>query len=256
MPIVCGVTEVPRAVRAGCALNEWLGGRLDADAAIAQVGHACSTIGFVLDTEVLTSALMLRELRRRGTTRVTVSLPVPGDLQGLGGPARFNVLALEAGEALVLHGCDLGIVPEQGPDGVVWHVIPAQPPSYVPDVDAAARDLRQALLGTTEELAALGVASWSPDAADALLDLRAPRRDRLDVAVGSPEAAALLLSALRCRQVVALALRDDGGAVTGGEADQRRRALTRLNAAARAALVAVGSSTGFLDNPADGLAAR
>lgn len=229
-------------VRAGCALNEWLAGRLGADATIGQLTDGCATIGFVLDGDLLTTALMLGELRRRGSTRVTISLPVPGDLQGLGGPAAFNSLALEAGAALVLHGCGLGMVPEQGPDGVLWRVVPAQPPSYVPEVAEAARQLRQALLRTTDELAALGVASWSPDAADALLELRSPRQEQLDVAAASRESATLLLSALRCRRVVALALRDDGGAVTAGEADRRRTALTSLDTAARAALVAVASA--------------
>ena len=36
---------------------------------------------------------------------------VPDDPLGLGGPAAFNADALEAGEALVLHGCMTGLVP-------------------------------------------------------------------------------------------------------------------------------------------------
>lgn len=247
--------EVPRAVRSGCALNAWLAGRLDADAAITQVGERCQTVGFVLGGEPLTVALLLGELRRRGVHRVSVSMPVPGDPQGLGGPAAFNVLALEAGEGLLLHGCSLGMVPEGRPDGVLWQVHPADPPSYLPDIAAADRDLRQALRSAADALAELDVASWSPDTADALLDLRSARSDGIDLPLPTPGSAGLVVTALRCRRIVRLGLAADAGAATAKGMGRRRDVLVSLDQAARTALIAVGSATGFAENAAGGLAA-
>ena len=156
---------------------------------------------------------------------------------GLGGPAPFNAEALEAGQAVVLTGADLGLVPVRAGAGVVWRCLPATSHRQVPDLPEADTGLRAALPAAADALAALDVARWRPEVADELLSLR--RTSDLPVPPGTdPRAQRVLALAARCRRIVALALRDDGGAVTAGEADRRRGALLPLDRAARRALVA------------------
>ena len=64
-------------------------------------------------------------LRASGTV-AGLALPVAGDLLGLRGPADFNLAALEAGEAVVLSGTGLGLVPELDARTVLWRVCPAE----------------------------------------------------------------------------------------------------------------------------------
>jgi hypothetical protein len=91
-----------------------------------------------------------------------------------------------------------------------------------------------------DALADLDVARWRPEVADELMALR--RTDDLEVPDGtSPRAQRMVALATRCRRIVALALADDGGAVTAAEADRRRDALRPLDRAARRALVAACS---------------
>jgi hypothetical protein len=67
--------------------------------------------------------------------------------------------------------------------------------------------------------------------------LRAPQP--LDVpAAMEPRAQRMLATALRCGRIVDLALADDGGALTVGEAERRHAALLELDRAARRAVVA------------------
>jgi hypothetical protein len=56
-----------------------------------------------------------------------------------------------------------------------------------------------------------------------------------------PRAQRMLATALRCRRIVELALADDGGALTAGEAERRRAALVPLDRASRRAVVAACS---------------
>lgn len=190
----------------------------------------------------------LASLRRAGATWFGVAVPAAGDPVGLGGPPAFNAAALDAGEAVVVGGCDLGLVPTRVGAAVVWEASPAAR-RPLPDVGEADRELRRALLESATALAALDVARWRPEVADELMDLRRP----LEV-VGPPGIPGRCLDlAARGAQalaIVELALEDDGAALTAYEAEQRRAALRPLDRAGRRALVAACSPEAWPDQPA------
>jgi len=182
-------------------------------------------------------ARALGELRAARATGVGLALPAPGDPVGLGGPAELNAGALVAGEAVVSGG--LGLVPLRVGAAVEWTAYAAAPRPLV-DVGEADRGLRRALTDSATMLADLDVARWRPEAADALMDLHRP--PRLRPAPGTPDRCVdLAARALQAGAIVDVALADDGGAVSAGEADLRRAALQPLAAAARRGLVAACS---------------
>jgi hypothetical protein len=176
-------------------------------------------------------------LRGRGGTAAGIALPVPGDPVGLAGPTPFNADVIEAGEGVVLDGVDLGLVPRRTGAGVVWSAAAAVSRRQLPDPSEADTALRSALLTTAETLADLDVARWRPEVADELMALRRPA-DLVFPDGMAPRAVRLASLAIRCRRIVDLALRDDGGSITAAEADSRRRALLPLDHAARRGLVA------------------
>lgn len=235
---------VPRAARVACWLNGWLAHRESADAVISGVidGDAAVEFAGLAPGVRLSPALLLGELRRRKATRVTTSLPRPGDPIGLGGPAPFNTDALDAGEAIVAHGADIGFIPRHLGDRTVWVGTAATPPAFLPDVPTADRELRQAVTQATDDLSRLDVASWSPDVADELMNLRAPAGMDVGLPFPTARAAQLAVTSLRCQHIVDLASRDDGGSLSASAAGRRRTALQPLQRAARAGLVAATSS--------------
>jgi hypothetical protein len=243
-PILGVVLVVPSAARLGCWLNAWIAGRTSADEAITGITAGREGVAFRgLEPERdLPPAMLLGEIRRREVTRVTVALPVPGDLTGLGGPDEFNLGALDVGQAVLLSGTGIGMVPDATAGATTWLARPADPPPYLPDLATADRDLRAGLLSAADTLARLDVASWSPDAADAVLNLRAPATFDAPMTFCSAVAARLVASALRCVEIVRLALGDDGGALTAAESASRREALVALRHASSSALVAACSS--------------
>jgi hypothetical protein len=185
--------------------------------------------------------LSLGALRAERATGAGLALPEPGDPLGLGGPAEFNAEALEAGEAAVLSGIDLGLVPVRAGAGVVWRCLPAYERRQVPDLAEADTGLRAALPQVADALAGLDVARWRPEVADELMTLR--RIEELDVPPRmSARAQRMVALATRCRRIVDLALADDGGAITAAQAEERRAALRPLDRAARRALVAACSA--------------
>lgn len=234
---------VPAAARVSCWLNAWLTRRESADAVISALSGTQVNVEFTgIAAEPLAPALLLGVLRQRAVPRSSLALPVAGDLVGLGGPAAFNAGALEAGQAVVLHGVGLGLVPVAVGASTTWLGGPAAVPSYVADVPSAGRDLRAGLLAAAERLAELDVAAWSPDVADALLNLRAPASLDCAMSFASPPAAKLAVDGLRALEIAELALRDEGGALTAREVAERRAAVTLLHRAARVAVVAACSS--------------
>lgn len=236
----------PAAARVACWLNAWIAGRESADEVIAGVvgEHARVAFNAPDNDDAWPPALVLGELRRRAVRRVSVCLPRPGDPLGLGGPPPFNADALEAGEAMIWHGADLGFVPAATGAALWWHTASAFPPLFLPDVPSADRELRSGLIRTADALADLDVVAWSPDLADELLNLRAKRADPPALPFATSAAAAMAATALRCLTIVELAGRTDGGAVSACEATARRNAITPLEAAARGALVAACSAPG------------
>lgn len=188
-----------------------------------------------------------------GTPReVAAVLPAPGD--PLGVPAVATADAIDAGE------CVLVWVGHQG-----WAAVPqvigfgsAYEPGHlvtwtvhrVPDwrrralgacgsLAEAEQGLGRALTTATDALAALDVARWRPDAADAIAALRgAPRLDWPLPDGVDARRRRVLVSASRLRAIVALATADDGGAVNLWQADQRSTALREVDRAARLAMSA------------------
>ena len=234
---------VPAAARCACWLNAWLADRVSPDAAIdGLTAGMTNTFAIRPGAAPLSPALLFGELRSLGVTRASAALPVPGHLVGLGGPAEFNLAATEAEQALILHGSGLGLTPSLTDSAALWQQAPADPPAFLPDVAHASRDLRQTMLDSTEQLIELDVVAWSPDVADALMNLRADRPLDAPMSFASAEAARLLHDGLRAAEIARLGLRDEGGALTAVDMLERRRALQPLLLAAHSAVVAGCSS--------------
>lgn len=239
---MAGVLTTAASVRFTVWTNAMLNGDCDPDTAAHKilgedVGHHVS--GLAAHPAPATLPVALNLLRAAGATHAHLALPIPGHPIGLAGPPTFNEAALETGEAVVLTGADIGLVPAYVGPAVQWTVWPATSPLPA-DFGEADRGLRTALIEAAESLAALDVAKWKPEVADALMDIRRIGSGKGDDLAPGYEARAVKTAATarRCLAIADAALEDDGAAVTGAEADARRRTLLGLGAAARRALVA------------------
>ena len=187
--------------------------------------------------------LELHELPAALAGPVSLALPAPGDLVGLGGPASFNVAATDAGEAVVAG--HVGLVPEVDARTVVWRVYPAERVPWVDERETAA-ELKVALSDVTRRLVDLDVAAWQPEIPDLLLDLR--HRAPLPLPPGyDSRRIETTERAVLCLDIVALARVGDGGAVSSYEMSRRRVALDDLDRAARRALVGACSARAHQD---------
>jgi len=148
---------------------------------------------------------------------------------------------LEAGEAVLLPGTGLGLVPSVVGAGVTWQAAPAAESYTVPEPGDADATLRETLLECSARLADLDVARWRPAAAEGLHALRTEGGEPLPPGFGLRSQRVAVL-AVRCLALCELALDDDGGAVSAFEAAERRDALSLLARAARHALVAACSA--------------
>lgn len=236
-------TALPRSADLATWFTAWAAGRASLDDtrdAVVGQDTAHHVAGLPGTSEPVPLILALGQLRAAGASGAGLALPVPGDPLGLGGPADFNAEALEAAEAVVLDGADLGLVPHVAGAGVVWQVHRARSRRPVPALAEADTALRQVLHTTAEALADLDVARWRPEVADELMSLR--RTGDLPLPPGwSPRAIRVVSLSTRCRAIVDLALEDDGSAVSAGEMEARRQALLPLAHAARRGLVAACS---------------
>jgi hypothetical protein len=235
-------TLLPPAARLAWWGTSWLRGHavtdLVLDAVIgADATHVVAGLPGIEGTATLVRGLA--ELRLMGATGFGAAFPAEGDPLGLGGPAPFNREALDAGEAVVVEGTGLGLVPRRTGAAIAWTAQPAGR-RQLPDVGEADRGLRAGLLETAEALAALDVARWRPEVADRLMDLR--HRAPLTAPDGvPPRCVDLATRGLQATGIVDLALEDEGGAVTAYEMQQRRAALVPLDRAGRRALTAACS---------------
>jgi len=184
--------------------------------------------------------LALGGLRSAGALEAGVALPVPGDPLGVAGPSAFNTDAIDAGEAVVFDGVDLGLVPHRTGSAVTWVCQPAVARRQVPDLPEADTSLREAVLVAANTLAELDVARWQPEIADELLNLRRPADLHLPASTAQ-RALGVLSLATRCLCVVELAMEYDGAALTAPVVDRRRAALLPLERAARRGVVAACS---------------
>jgi hypothetical protein len=233
---------LPRSARFACWYTTWVAGACSLDdARDAVVGDDAAHDLLGIQDEPVPLVLGLGMLRRRGATAATLALPAPGDLAGLGGPPAFNAEALEAGEAVLLPGTGLGLVPTVVGAGVTWQASAAAEPAGPPDLAEAELNLRETLLEVSARLADLDVARWRPEAAEGLHALRRTGGKPLPPGFGPrPQRVAAL--GLRCVALCEIALDDDGGAVSAFEAAERRDALGLLARTARHALVAACSA--------------
>ena len=236
------MTTLPPAARLAWWATAWLQGYAVTDLVIDAVvdgdaTHVMARLPGIEGTATLVEGLAL--LRRLGATGLGGAFPAEGDPVGLGGPRPFNADALEAGEAVVVSGTGLGLVPQRTGAAVIWTAQPAER-RQLPDVGEADRALRAALLASADALADLDVARWRPEVADRLMDLR--HREPLTAPDGIPPRCVDLASrGLQAAGIVELALEDDGGAISATEVERRRAALVRLDRAGRAALTAACS---------------
>jgi len=240
--MLTAVSTLPRTALFVTWVSAWLRGEVSGDelADRLDTGHEAA-VHVLVDLPEATGSepllLALGRLRALGATGARLALPVPGDPLGLAGPAAFNLIALEAEEAVLLAGCELGLVPVPVGRAVEWRCHLAATPAPV-DRGEAVTGLRHTLLEMTALLTDLDVASWQPDIPDALMNLRhrtplalppsydERRRERIEQAV-------------LCLEIVALAREAGSGALTADQLEQRRRALDELDRAARRGLVAL-----------------
>lgn len=236
LPQVCAVAWWSTAWLQGHVVTDDL---LDAFAELSPVHAFHAAADHLVECEGPTPLPFLTSLRRRGASHVSITLPVEGDPLGLGGPPTFNTDVLMAGQGLVATEVGVGAVPHERSQGVTWLVHPAEWRS-LPDVGEADRGLRQSMLRSGEALADLDVSSWSPGAADELMNLRQvpvlPPVPGID-----PAHLALAARATQAWRIVEVALRDHGGAVSATEMSRRQETLRTLDRAARRALVAACS---------------
>lgn len=232
--------SLPAAARLAWWGTAWLRGTVVTDLLVDAVigGDATHTVADPFQgTDTLVGGLA--RLRAEGATSFGAAFPAEGDPVGLGGPAPFNAAALEAGSAVVVGGAGLGLVPQRTGAAVAWVLHPAGR-RQLPDVGEADRGLRAALLESASALAALDVARWNPEVADRLMNLR--HRPALAAPDGVPARCVdLAARGLQATGIAALALEDDGGAVSAYEMTARREALLPLERAGRRALVAACS---------------
>lgn len=233
------VSSLPLSGLLAVWLNACLEGRAHPDALQHALGENALHLVTGLDDEPASLVLTLGALRRRGASGAALALPVPGDPVGLAGPPTFNVQALEAGEAVLVLGAGLGLVPQVVGDVVTWHAAPAERPRPL-DAQEAGASLRTTLIEVTHALVELDVAHWRPEIADALSNLHHRPALALPASFASSRVATLERATL-CREIVALAGDLAGGVVSAFELDARRLALAPLDRAARHALVAACS---------------
>ena len=233
---------LPASARLAWWGTAWLRGQVVTDLLIDAVldddaTHAVAGLDAAGATDTLVVAL--GRLRATGATSFGAALPAEGDPVGLGGPRDFNAAALEVGEAVVVAGAGVGLVPQRVGAAITWVAHPAER-RQLPDVGEADRSLRAALLESAEALARLDVARWRPEVADRLMNLR--RRDPVPAPDGvPPRCVDLAARGLQALDIVDIALEDDGGAVSAYEVETRRDALVPLARAGRRALVAACS---------------
>jgi hypothetical protein len=193
-------------------------------------------------------AFAFGRLRTLGASGLLLALPAPGDPLGLCGPSAFNESATAAGEAVLVSGAGLGLVPEigrYGPPGdeavhVDWrcHRVDGRPGFGVPSLAEAEHQLAETLRAATEALVELDVARWRPEAAEALAAIRSHDPAEHLAPGYPPRAVRVLAQAERLTAIVALAAEDPGAASSASAMTAREDQLRPLERAARRARVA------------------
>lgn len=243
------VADLPRSARLAAWATTWLGNDADLSDVVDKVRgddepHTVVELPDLPGEVQLGTAL--ESLRTADASAFTVALPAPGDPTGLAGPADTNTAAIEAGEAVIVHGADYALVPDItvfGPPGdqghlVTWRTMPAAVPQPSTTLAEAEQELNAELRDAAGTLADLDVAGWRPEAAALLDEIRSPQ-PVAPLPHGYPgRAQTAAANGMRLMAVVRFALEDDGGAVHAAEASARAAALRPLERAARHAVQA------------------
>lgn len=249
------MVSLPRSVRLATSASAWLAGHGTIESVIDSVRGADEP--HVVEGLPGGSPAGLDEglaaLRAAGARALTVALPRPGDPHGLAGPRELTEAAVAAGEAAVATGAPYALVPEVtafGPPGdqghfVTWHWHPAEPVPPGPGVVEAEQTLSEALLQAGSTLADLDIASWRPEVAQLLEDVRSSRASAPLPHAYPSQVQALAARAARLWAVAEFALDDDGAALTATASAARREALRPLERAARHALAAACNAAGL-----------
>lgn len=243
---------MPRSVMLASWTSAWLAGVADVDDVVTRVRgadepHSVSRTGSSAP-QPLADALLA--LRSGGATAMRVGLPRPGDPGELPGPPELTDAAVAAGEVALAVGTPYALVPRIEPFGppgdqghfVTWEWWDADPLTPTANLADADRELRQTLLAAGDQLAQLDVPSWRPEVAQLLADLRSGEADAPLPRAFPGKAQQVAARSARIMAIAEYALADDGGAVTGAEADARRTAIAELESAARHALCAAASA--------------
>lgn len=243
---------LPRSVVLASWASAWLDGAVDVDDVVTRVRgsdepHGVSHTGSPAP-ESLADALL--DLRSGGATAMRVALPRPGDPGELPGPAELTDAAVAAGEVALTVGTPCALVPRIEPFGppgdqghfVTWEWWDADPLTPAVSLADADRELRQTLLAAGDQLAQLDVPSWRPEVAQLLADLRSAETDAPLPRAFPGKAQHVAARSARIMAIAEYALADDGGAVTGADADTRRTAIAELESAARRALCAAANA--------------
>jgi hypothetical protein len=229
--------SLPRAAAIAVWAGAWLRGDASADEVVTAAGEGVQVLLGVPGADGPTPLLhALGALRRAGATGFAAALPAPGDPVGLAGPPAFNRAALDAGEAVLVEGANLGLVPTRVGGAIEWHCSAVAPPPWVDLVEAATR-LRKTLLEVTARLVDLDVAAWAPEIPDALMNLRRADPVHLPRSVDERRRATIEQAVL-CRGIARLGRSVTTGTISSYESSARADALASLDAVARRALVA------------------
>lgn len=243
------MVTLPRSARLASWATAWLRGDTTLDDVVTRTcaddePHEAVDVPGAVGSVSLPEAL--HALRDAGAQGFRVALPVPGDPRGLGGPPELNGDAVDVGEVVLTDGVPYALLPDVrafGPPGdqghfVTWACRTAHPAPDGPSLSEAEKALAATLLEAGSELSDLDIASWRPEVAALLDDVRSSRVAE-PLPRGFPaQAQSVAARAARLLAVVDFALGDDGGAVSASAAQSRREALVPLEQAARHALVA------------------
>ena len=243
---------LPRSFVLVAWANAWLAGEVSVDevtdalraepsAGIAHHVHAADPLALgVLDsTDAEPLSVALGALRRAGTRRFGLALPVPGDPLGLAGPRGFTERAVDVGEAVICEGAGLGLVPHAVGAGVQWAASAADAgwPDDLSEADGRLATAVTAAAGgalTGDRPADTGLAG-----AEIAARIRAAGRLRRDaLPPGAPARATRLVA----RAGTCLALVEFGRPDVPGAAALPPPVLRELSAAARRALVAAADA--------------
>ncbi|MBB5908969.1 hypothetical protein [Actinoalloteichus hymeniacidonis] len=209
------------------------------------------------DEQAVAPAMLLATLRRFPATTARLVLPVAGDVRGLGGPGRFAEDALRVGEAALFPEAGLALVPDIGPEGLMWwtvHTLPEMmPPVEYHPIGEAEHGLAAAMRQAATALTELGVARRRPGVREEIAEALASR-PMPDWPEGMPQRALRVLErAAEVAAILDVAGRDaPGGALSASAARARDEALRPIKAAVRAArMTAVDDAARILSERAE-----